>query len=66
MTGVQTCALPISGILDTFFYMYRREAEGRKSFLDWVREDYQEDRLRAAFKAGALASFINDRLLVRE
>jgi protein tyrosine/serine phosphatase len=55
-----------TGILDAFFYMYRREAEGRKPFLDWVREDYQEDRLRAAFKAGALAAFINDRILVRE
>jgi protein tyrosine/serine phosphatase len=55
-----------TGILDAFFYMYRREAEGRKPFLDWVREDYHEDRLRTAFKAGALASFINDRLLVRE
>jgi hypothetical protein len=46
--------------------MYRSEAEGRKAFLDWVREDYQEERLRAAFKAGALAAFINDRILVRE
>jgi protein tyrosine/serine phosphatase len=55
-----------TGILDAFFYMYRREAEGRKAFLDWVREDYQEERLRAAFKAGALASFINDRILIRE
>jgi protein tyrosine/serine phosphatase len=55
-----------TGILDAFFYMYCREAEGRKPFLDWVREDYHEDRLRAAFKAGALASFINDKLLVRE
>jgi protein tyrosine/serine phosphatase len=55
-----------TGILDAFFYMYRREAEGRKPFLDWVREDYHEDQLRAAFKAGALASFINDKILVRE
>jgi protein tyrosine/serine phosphatase len=55
-----------TGILDAFFLTYQREAEGRKPFLDWVREDYSEDALRASFKAGALAGFINDKVLVRE
>jgi protein tyrosine/serine phosphatase len=55
-----------TGILDAFFLTYAREAEGRKPFLDWVREDYDENPLRAAYKAGALAGFINDRLLARE
>jgi len=56
-----------TGILDLFFATYAREAEGRKNFLDWVREDYDEVLLRAAFKkSGAVAGFINDRLLRRE
>jgi len=55
-----------TGILDAFFLTYAREAEGRKPFLDWVRDDYDENALRAAYKAGALAGFINDRLLARE
>jgi protein tyrosine/serine phosphatase len=55
-----------TGILDAFFLTYAREAEGRKNFLDWVREDYDENTLRAAFKAGKLAGFVNDRVLGRE
>jgi protein tyrosine/serine phosphatase len=55
-----------TGILDAFFLTYARDAEGKKPFLDWVREDYNENALRAAYKAGALAGFINDRLLARE
>jgi protein tyrosine/serine phosphatase len=55
-----------TGILDLFFATYAREAEGRKPFLDWVRDDYDEVRLRAAFKSGTIAGFINDRILRRE
>jgi protein tyrosine/serine phosphatase len=55
-----------TGILDAFFLTFQRDGEGRKPFLDWVREDYREDDLRAAYKANALAGFINDRLLARE
>jgi protein tyrosine/serine phosphatase len=55
-----------TGILDAFFLTYQRDGEGRKAFLDWVREDYSDDALRAAFKANALAGFITDRILVRE
>jgi protein tyrosine/serine phosphatase len=55
-----------TGILDAFFLTYAREAEGKKPFLDWVRDDYDEAALRAAFQAGALAGFINDHLLARE
>jgi protein tyrosine/serine phosphatase len=55
-----------TGILDAFFLTYRRDAEGRKPFLDWVRDDYSEQALRDSFKAGALAGFVNDRLLGRE
>lgn len=62
-----------TGILDAFLDMYEAEGGGRP-FLDWVREDYQEQVLRDRFAAGraerrvgrALARFINDRLLARE
>jgi protein tyrosine/serine phosphatase len=55
-----------TGILDAFFHRYAREAEGRKPFLDWVREDYDEAALRRDFHANGLASFINDWVLVHE
>ncbi len=55
-----------TGILDAFFHHYAREAEGRKPFLDWVREDYDEAALRQNFRANGLASFDNDWVLVHE
>jgi protein tyrosine/serine phosphatase len=55
-----------TGILDAFFLRFQAEAEGRKGFLDWVREDYDEAALRAGFHASGLASFLNDRVLARE
>lgn len=55
-----------TGILDAFFKLYEQTAEGHKPFLDWVREDYDEQELRAAFKAGNIAEFINSKLLRRE
>jgi protein tyrosine/serine phosphatase len=55
-----------TGILDAFFVHYAQEAEGRIPFLDWVRDEYDEDALRRDFKAGGLASFINDQVLARE
>jgi protein tyrosine/serine phosphatase len=55
-----------TGILDAFFRLYQRTGEGRKNFLDWVREDYDEAELRAAFKAGKVAEFINAKVLGRE
>lgn len=55
-----------TGILDAFFHHYAREAEGKKPFLDWVREDYDEAALRRDFHANGLASFINDWVLAHE
>ncbi|GBR50847.1 hypothetical protein AA106555_0350 [Neokomagataea thailandica NBRC 106555] len=55
-----------TGILDAFFLRFKAEAEGRISFMDWVRDEYDEDRLRADYKAGKLSSFVNDRVLRRE
>jgi protein tyrosine/serine phosphatase len=55
-----------TGILDAFFHHYAREAEGRKPFLDWVREDYDQLSLQREFHANGLASFVNDWVLVHE
>ena len=55
-----------AGVLDAFFLRFQREAEGRKSFIDWVREDYDEQALGRDFKVGGLTSFINDKVLARE
>lgn len=55
-----------AGVLDAFFDRYRREAEGVKPFLEWVREDYDEAALASSFRARGIASFVNDRLLRRE
>jgi protein tyrosine/serine phosphatase len=55
-----------TGILDAFFLHYQREAEGRKPFLDWVRDDYDEAALRRNFHANGLASFVNDWVLAHE
>ncbi len=55
-----------TGILDAFFLRYQREGEGRKPFLDWLAQDYDEAALRRDFHANGLASFINDWVLVHE
>jgi protein tyrosine/serine phosphatase len=55
-----------AGILDAFLRRYAREAEGRKSFMDWLREDYDEASLRAEFRAARLSDFVSHRLLRRE
>ena len=55
-----------TGILDAFFLRFQAEAEGRKPFIDWVREEYDEAALQAGFHASGLASFLNDRVLARE
>lgn len=55
-----------SGILDAFFLRYQADAEGRVPFLDWVRDEYDEEALRRDFRAHGIASFVNDRLLRRE
>ncbi|MGH7040724.1 MAG: fused DSP-PTPase phosphatase/NAD kinase-like protein [Acetobacteraceae bacterium] len=55
-----------TGILDAFFLHFAREAEGRTPFLDWVREDYDENALRRDFHAHGIASFLDDWVLAHE
>ena len=55
-----------AGILRGLFLRYAAEAEGRKAFLAWLREDYDPAALRAAFAAGRWSSRLADRVLARE
>jgi protein tyrosine phosphatase (PTP) superfamily phosphohydrolase (DUF442 family) len=55
-----------AGVLDAVLLRYAREAEGRKGFLDWVREDYDPAAAAGAFRARRLTSFISERVLARE
>ena len=54
------------GILDGFFLRFQAQGEGRVPFLHWVEHEYDEEALRREFRAGGLASFLNDRVLARE
>nr|WP_245903677.1 tyrosine-protein phosphatase [Humitalea rosea] len=53
-----------TGILDAFFHAYAKAAP--KPFMDWLREDYDEDALRAAFRSRAWADRLVDGVLRRE
>jgi protein tyrosine/serine phosphatase len=55
-----------TGILDAFFLRYEREGEGRKSFFEWLDQDYDRVALGRDFHANGLASFINDWVLAHE
>jgi protein tyrosine/serine phosphatase len=56
-----------TGILDAFIEMYRDEGEKNgKSFLDWVRDDYDPERLKHSFKTGIVSDIVVDRILHRE
>jgi protein tyrosine/serine phosphatase len=55
-----------TGILDAFFLRYQQEGEGRKTFFEWLDQDYDEAALRREFRANGLASFVNDWVLVHE
>lgn len=57
-----------TGILDAFFREFAafQAAQGPKPFLDWLREDYSEEALRAAFKSQPWADRLVDGVLRRE
>ena len=56
-----------TGILDAFIEMYRDEGEAKgKTFLDWVREDYDPECLRRNFKPSLISDLVVDRILHRE
>jgi hypothetical protein len=53
-----------TGILDTFIAEYTRAWP--KPFLQWLREDYDEDRLRTNFRSRSWANLLTDGILRRE
>ena len=57
-----------TGILDAFFRSYAAfvKRHGAKPFLDWVRDDYAEDALRAEFRSTPWADRLVDGVLRRE
>jgi protein tyrosine/serine phosphatase len=56
-----------TGILDAFILAYRDAGEAKgKSFIDWVREDYDPEHLTKTFKPHALMSYLVDQILNRE
>ncbi len=55
-----------TGILDTLFLRYAAEAEGRKPFAEWLRDDFDETALAQDFVPKKLISLIGDYLLARE
>lgn len=57
-----------TGILDAFFRAYAafQAAHGPKPFLDWVREDYDPEALRAGFRSQPWADRLVDGVLRRE
>lgn len=57
-----------TGILDSFFRAYAgfQATHGPKPFLDWLRQDYDEAALRAAFTSRPWADRLVDGVLRRE
>jgi len=56
-----------TGVLDAFFALYAKAWRERpKPFLDWVREDYDEEGLRREFHSRPWADRLVDGILRRE
>ncbi len=54
-----------TGMIDFFFATYLAEANG-KPFLQWVNEDYDQKKVKAAFMGEWWANILVDRILRRE
>jgi protein tyrosine/serine phosphatase len=55
-----------AGVLTAFFRAFAREAEGKKSFLAWLNEDYDPARLDPERRTGRLADLLHAAILRRE
>ena len=55
-----------AGVLDAVLNAYRGAAEGRRPFAEWVRDDYDPDRLQAGFRTGRLSILLQEQVLRRE
>ncbi len=68
LAALRACGGGATGILDAFFRSYAAfvKRHGAKPFLDWVRDDYSEDALRAEFRSTPWADRLVDGVLRRE
>lgn len=55
-----------AGVLDAVLLRYQAVAEGRMTFLDWVKTGYDPAAITAGFHAGGLSGFVHDQVLRRE
>ena len=55
-----------AGILDKFIESWATTGEGRKTFLQWVAEDYDEATLSASFTTSPIARLLDEHILKRE
>jgi uncharacterized protein (TIGR01244 family) len=56
-----------TGMLDAFLEAYEREGEAKGiTFLDWVKDVYDPDKVAADFHSGFWSSLLVDRLMRRE
>jgi len=56
-----------TGVLDFFFETFSKETDGRQeSFLPWVENQYDRDKLDASFKEGWVAGVLVNKILRRE
>ncbi len=56
-----------TGVIDFFFATYLAETkESGKAFLDWVNEDYDQAKVKAAFLGEWWANILVDKILRRE
>ncbi len=54
-----------TGILDAFFDNYL-EKNNNKKFLEWVKSDYNSEKLKSSFKAKKISEIISTYILRRE
>ena len=56
-----------TGILDFFFnHAIKIEKNGHKEFIDWVKSDYNKDKLKSKFNYNGFFSFLVEKVLRRE
>ncbi len=56
-----------TGMIDYFFETYLEESEASgKPFIQWVDEDYDQERVKAAFTGQWWANILTDKILRRE
>jgi uncharacterized protein (TIGR01244 family) len=55
-----------TGLIDFFFQTYLDETKEQKPFIDWVREDYDPPKVKAAFMSQWWANILVDKILRRE